>query len=135
MSITTKLVLCLMEDLKTTQYLYNRIWFQGLLLLLHYSERESWTADRGIPDLFDKYAVIHRKNNLRRMQITLTLVPCLYLPTSLPSQRYHSPSWKILLTMFPRDAKVEKLENKLELKDMWPWGRHLLFLYPIFISI
>lgn len=36
--------------------------------------------------------------------------------TSLPFQHHHSSSWKILLsTMFPHDAEVEKLENKLEL--------------------
>lgn len=134
MSITTRLVLCLMEDLEAIQYLYNRIWCQGLLL--HYNERGSQITGRGIPALFDKYSVIQRKNNVKGRQMTLTLVPCLYAPIPSPSQHHHSPSWKTFLpTMFPYDAEVEKLENKLELIAMWPWGRHLVFLCLSFISI
>ena len=62
MSITTKLVLCLVEHPKSTQNLYKRIWCQDLLL--HYGKWESQIAGREIPALFDKYAVIQGKKQL-----------------------------------------------------------------------
>lgn len=82
MSVTTKLGLCLMEDLKFTQYLHNKIWSSDLLL--YYSEWGSQTADRGIPAFLDKNAVILKKSNSRKRQMALTLVPCLHASTSLP---------------------------------------------------
>jgi hypothetical protein len=121
-----------MEELETIPYLYNSIWCQHVML--HYSDWGSQTVDEGIPALFEKHAVIQRKNSLGRRQMALTLVPCLNVSTLFPNPAptrpctEDSPSYNDSILHWSR-----KMRDWIRTHSHVTLRRYLFFLYLSFI--